>query len=301
MKRLLLTITVLSIVVTPLLAGGLKPTKITDEWKASMKEKAPARPTVPPKKKHKVLLFSLMTGYKHWVTPHTSEIVKIIGEKSGVYEVVACDKIEMFTKDNLAKFDAVILNNTCSARSHRNMFMDALGKGKKEEAAKLEQNLIDFVASGKGLIAIHGAITFLNNSEKFGDMLGGSFDFHPKQQEVVCTPVDPKHPLVKAFDGKPFVHVDEPYLFKGAYTKKNFRPLMVMDTSKLDCGKKTEAVQADVRYIAWIKKHGKGRVFYCSPSHNSQSFDDPRLMQFMLDGFQYAFGDLECDDSPLKK
>ena len=63
---------------------------------------------------------------------------------------------------------------------------------------------------------------FLNNSEKFGELLGGAFDFHPKQQEVVATAVDPDHPLVRAFEGKPFVHVDEPYLFKGEYDKKNF-------------------------------------------------------------------------------
>jgi type 1 glutamine amidotransferase len=300
MKRILLILTVLSIVNSPLIAG-LKAIKLTDEWKAKIKEKAPAMPTVIPAKKHKVLLFSLMTGYKHWVTPHTAEVVKIMGKKTGVYEVVESNDVKMFTAESLAKFDGVILNNTCSKGPGRNMFIDVLGKGKKDEAAKLEANLIDFVAKGKGLIALHGAIVILNSSEKFGEVLGGAFDFHPKQQEVVATPVDPDHPLVKAFEGKPFIHVDEPYLFKGAYKKKNFRPLMVMDTSKLDCGKKTEAVRADVRYIAWIKSHEKGRVFYCSPSHNAQSFEDPRLLKFMLDGFQYALGDLKCDDTPLKK
>ncbi len=42
--------------------------------------------------------------------------------------------------------------------------------------------------------------------------------------------VDPAHPLVAAFKGQPFVHVDEPYLFKNAYADKNFRPLLSMDT-----------------------------------------------------------------------
>jgi type 1 glutamine amidotransferase len=285
----------------PTLPADQPEIKITPEWKAKMEEKAPSEPSVKPAKKHKVFLFSLMTGFKHWVTPHAAEIVKIVGIKSGVYDVVESDDIRMFAADRLAPFDAVILNNTCSKGPGRNMFIDVLGKAKQGEAAKLERDLIDYVAGGKGLIVLHGAITFLNSSEPFGEVIGGAFDFHPKQQEIIATPVDPNHPLVRAFGDKPFVHVDEPYLFNGAYAKKNFRPLMVMDTSRLDCGNKTKEVQADVRYIAWVKRHGKGRVFYCSPSHNAQSFDDPRLMRFMLDCFQYALGDLRCDDAPMKQ
>ena len=140
-----------------------------------------------------------------------------------------------------------------------------------------------------------------NNSEKFSDLLGGSFDFHPAQQQVTVTPVEPDHPLVRAFDGKPLVHVDEPYLFNKAYRQKNFRPLLVMDTDKLNCGNRQEQVQADIRYVAWIKRHGQGRVFYVSPSHNAQSFEDPRLLRFLLDGIQYTVGELECDDTPRKQ
>jgi len=300
MRKVLPALALLALA-APALRGEQQEFKITPEWKARMEEKAPSEPAVKPARMHKAFLFSLMTGYKHWVTPHTAEIVKILGTKSGVYEVVESDDIRMFAADRLAPFDAVILNNTCSKGSGRNMFIDVLGKDKQDEAARLERDLIDYVAGGRGLIVLHGGITFLNSSEPFGEVIGGAFDFHPKQQEVVATPVDPGHPLVKAFGDKPFVHVDEPYLFGGAYTKKNFRPLMVMDTSRLDCGNKTREVKADVRYIAWIKRHGKGRVFYCSPSHNAQSFEDPRLMRFMLDGFQYALGDLPCDDAPMRK
>jgi type 1 glutamine amidotransferase len=52
-----------------------------------------------------------------------------------------------------------------------------------------------------------------------------------------------------------------------------------------------------VRYVAWIKPHGNGRVFYCSPSHFPESYQSATLLQFLLDGVQYAAGDLKCDDS----
>jgi type 1 glutamine amidotransferase len=175
------------------------------------------------------------------------------------------------------------------------MFWDLTKDEKK--ARLLEKSLIDHIAAGNGLVLMHGAITILNNSMEFGGMCGGSFDRHPKQQEVTCNLVDPNHPLVKPFKGKPLVHVDEPYLFKDAYYDMNFHPLMEMDVSKLK-GYKDDGTK---RYVAWIKKYKKGRVFFCSPSHNAQSFEKPELLQFTLNGIQYAAGDLECDDSPIKK
>lgn len=279
--------------------AGVKPFKVTPEWTARIEELAPEKPTAEPAKERRALLFSLMTGYRHWVTPHTAEVVKVLGSKSGAFTVVESNDVGMFEPDAIGRFDVIVLNNTCSRGKKRNLFLDATKDARK--AAELEKSLLAHIRGGKGLVAIHGAIVMQNNSAEFGEMLGGSFDFHPKQQQVICNVVDPEHPLVAAFDGKAFVHFDEPYLFKGAYKDKDFRPLLEMDTSKLSCKGKEESVRSDARYAAWIKKYGKGRVFYCSPSHNAQSFERPELLRFLLDGIQYAAGDIECDDSPAHK
>jgi type 1 glutamine amidotransferase len=95
------------------------------------------------------------------------------------------------------------------------------------------------------------------------------------------------------------MHVDEPYIFKNAYFDYNFHPLLAMDVSKLHS--LNQEISDPVVYVSWIKKYGSGRVFYVSPSHNAQSFEDPRLLQFYLDGLQYVTGDLICDDTPIKK
>jgi len=273
-------------------AAGAKPFKLTDAWKAKIEAMAPATPTVAPSKQHRVLVFSKMTGFRHWVTPHTAAVVKILGEKSGAYSVVASDDIENFEPENISRFDVIVLNNNCSNGKKRDLFWDATKDASR--AARLEQSLIDHVAAGAGLVVMHGAIVMQNNSPAFSRMVGGSFDRHPRQQEVVCRLVDPDHPLVQPFQGKPFVHIDEPYLFKNAYTNTNFRPLLEMDVSTLQ-GYTDNGVR---RYVAWIKRHGQGRVFYCSPSHNAQSFERPELLRFILNGIQYAAGDLDCDDTP---
>lgn len=295
MKRFLTIALVLAATVSWSEAKGLPAIKLTDEWKAQIEKIAPEEPAAKVNKKPTALIFSVMTGYKHWVTPHTTEMLRILGEKSGAYDVVVSDDVKNFEPDNIKKFDIIILNNNCSDRKKRDMFWDIT---KDEARARaLENSLIDHIAGGAGLVSIHGAITMQNNSKEFSSMCGGSFDRHPPQQKVICNLVDPDHPIVKPFDGKAYVHVDEPYLFKSAYNDMNFRPLMEMDVSSLK-GYKHNGVK---RYAAWIKRHEKGRVFYCSPSHNAQSFEDPELLQFILNGIQYAAGDLDCDDSPIKK
>lgn len=295
----------LLIIATITATAQQKEFKCTPEWVQKIEQMAPAKAEVQPKKTRKVLIFDRITGYDHWVTPHTTAVITVLGEKTGAYETTVTKDPFCFEAKNLKKYDAVVLNNTCSKGPRRDLILDALEEDTKlsEEqakikAAELEANLIKYVKKGGGLMVCHGAIVMQNNSMPFSKMVGGSFDYHPAQQEVTLELAELDHPLLKAFDGKAFVHIDEPYLFNKAYADKNFRPLLYMDTSKLKNKKKP--IDEKIKYVSWIKKHGKGRVFYVSPSHNAQSFEDARLLKFYLDGAQYVLGDLKCDDSPVK-
>lgn len=274
-------------------SGSHEPFEATEAWFDKIEAIAPSGSVVPPKEKRTALVFSLMTGFKHWCTPHTAGVVQILGEKSGAYEVVISDDLSHFEPDNIKRFDLIVLNNNCSTRPGRHLFFDALGD--MEKALALENSLLEHIASGNGLAVFHGGIVMLNESDDFSAAVGGSFDFHPKQQVVTGLLVEPEHPITSAFEGRPLVHFDEPYYFNRAYHDFNFRPLLEM---KLEEGQGKEADSVK-RYISWVKSYGNGRVFYCSPSHNAQSFEQASLLQFMLNGLQYAAGDLECDDEPL--
>ena len=285
-------------------AQSIKDFVISKEWLSKIEGIAPAAPTVKNVDKKKVLVFSKATGFYHWTIPHNIEMLKILAKKSNAFEIHVGYDIENFDKKNLKKYDAVILNNPNPKGPKRDLFYDLLKANTSLteeqiaiEAPKYEMNLINYVAKGGGLMLLHGAIVVQNNSGAFSKMTGGSFDYHPKQQRMHVKEVDVNHPLVRAFKGNGFTHVDEPYFFKNAYFEYNFRPLLYIEVDKLEGLKK--AVGNNINYISWIKRHGKGRVFYSSPSHNAQSLDNPELLQFFLDGMQYVVGDLKCDDSPI--
>jgi len=285
-------------------AQGLEEVELDAAWKDKIRELAPDQPTVKPEKVPRILVFTLSTGYQHWVVPHTTAMLEVLSDKTGAF--VMDQHADIKVLEGLKGYDAIILNNNCSADERRDLFWDELGKDKalteterEEKAARLEKNLIKFVKHGGGLMVIHGGIVMQNNSMEFSKMVGGSFDYHPVQQEVEVSLVEPGHPLLAGFKGQPFVHVDEPYIFKNAYFNFDFRPLLSMDATALHSLK--EDIKDPVIYISWIKRYGKGRVFYVSPSHNAQSFEDPGLLRYYLDGLQYVTGDLPCDDSPMKR
>jgi uncharacterized protein len=304
--QILLQILCLSIFSFNLNAQSMPKVELNTSWLNKIKELAPAKTHFPSSKTHKVLVFSLFTGFDHWVVPHTEAMMRIVTEKVGGFELTYTTDINYFDENTLQKFDAVVLNNNCSIRDKRDMFWDVFKNDKKldsiqaqKKAAKFEKYLLDYVKKGGGIMSIHGAITMQNYSEAFSEMMGGSFDYHPKQQNIDVKLVDAKHPLVQAFDGKGFSHIDEPYFFNNAYVSKNFRPLLYMEGSKIEGNKYPDGDEK--RYIAWIKKYGKGNILYTSPAHNAQSFSNPKLLQFFLDGLQFVVGDVQCDTSPIGK
>jgi len=287
-------------------AQNLEPLKITEDWLSQIENLVPSEPRIKTTVKRKILVFSKATGFDHWAIPHNIEVLKMYGKKTNAFEVHIGFDISNFDKRKLKNYDAVVLNNANPRGPKRDLFYDLLkdySSYTEQEilvkAAEYESNLISYVNKGGGLMILHGAIVIQNNSEAFSKMTGGSFDYHPKQQEIHIKEVDKNHPLVQAFHGEGLTHIDEPYFFKNAYFDYNFRPLLYFKVDEIE-GVKHEA-KNNINYVAWIKKHGKGRVFYSSPSHNAQSLNSSELLQFLMDGLQYVIGDFRVDDSPIKK
>ena len=176
----------------------------TPAWSAAVTEHAPAKPTRAAPRRQ-LLVFSLYTGFKHDVIPHVDRVFQILGEKSGAFETTITLDIEMLMPEKLASYDVLVLNNNCSKGPRRNLLLDELERNPKyqnmteserqQKSAAIEQSLLEFVSGGKGLVAMHGSPTLLNNSARFTEMLGAAFDYHPPNQEVTVRSVDDEHPV----------------------------------------------------------------------------------------------------------
>lgn len=277
-------------------------------WKDKITELAPEKANFPFKKKKKVLVFSLHTGFWHWVNPHTQAMIEIISDKSGTFEVTTSTDIAMMEKDALKQFDAVVFNNTNSKPEYRNLFVDKLSEDASLDSAavwakanKLEDNIIDYVKKGGGILLVHGGNTMLNNSPEFSKLAGGSFDYHTKQQAFQVRPVDTTHPLVQSLPQEGYNHVDEPYFYKGAYDELDFQPLTYFNNAEIEGQRKGKEKTSGKTYVSWIRKDGKGRTMYISTSHNAQSFENAAILAYFLDALQFVAGDVKVAYTPLGK
>lgn len=142
---------------------------------------------------------------------------------------------------------------------------------------------------------------------EFNKMLGGFFKFHWNDGQLIHVKVDePDHPLNAPFKGKPQLQiVDETYTFgRNVYSRSNLRVLKSVDYEKMSAEDKAKEQHPrdDGDYaLSWIRREGKGRVFYEAHGHNEKVYAITPLLEHVMLGIQYVLGDLPADDSPSVK
>ena len=256
-------------------ASGIPKEDIERIYKASP-AKAPAKPL----KGRKLLVFSRMEGYRHKSTPWGAEAVRIMGEKTGAYVAECSDDKSMFDRKNLFRFDAVVFNNNCNSG-----IVDPVRR----------KNLLDFVRSERGFVGIHSA-AHPEKWPEFVDLLGAYSVSHPWNagSSVTLTIEEPDHPVVKCFGGATFTHTDEIFQFKD-YTRKKLRVLVRLDIARTDM-KKPGIFRKDGDFgLVWVRKYGKGRVFYSALGHQNDAYWNPTILAHFLAGIQFAIGDLTAN------
>ncbi|MBN2311398.1 MAG: ThuA domain-containing protein [Candidatus Hydrogenedentes bacterium] len=250
-----------------------------------IEEAMPERPRVEPAKPRTLLVFTLCKGYAHSSIPFAAAALEIMGRKTGAFTAVVTDDPAVFAPGNLDRFDAVCMDNTTGE-----LFTDAASK----------ENLLEFVRAGKGIVGIHAATDCFPEWPEYGEMMGGYFDGHPwgAGDTVTVKLDDPGHDLCRAFLGQGFSVKDEIYQIRAPYSRDTLRVLLSLDTTKTDMSKGgIKRTDGDFA-VSWIRAYGHGRVFYNSLGHNHDIFWNPLILQYYLDGIQFALGDLPADTTP---
>jgi type 1 glutamine amidotransferase len=279
-------------VATGLLAQSPKELRqLKDEEIAKIKEAMPAKAVVTPEKPRRMLVFWRCETFFHTVIPVANEALKIMGEKTGAFEVTAVtDDYSVFTAETLKQFDAICLNNTTSLK------FDPKTTPERCKA------LMDFVKSGKGLVGIHAAADNFYQWPEGMEMMGNNFTGHPwGAGGTWAFKIDePDHPLMAPFKGRGFKLSDEIYrTARPLYSRDKQLVLMSLDTSDPTTRNVREWKDGDEDTgITWVKDWGEGRLFYCSLGHNDAIFMNPVILEHYLRGIQFAMGDFHVPTKP---
>jgi len=257
------------------------------------------------KQKIKALVFYKVFGYHHGSIPFANYALNQMALSSkGVLTLDFTNKVEDLSKENLAKYDVVIHNNT----TH-------IEKGLPDYAKVLNE----YIANGGGAVFIHaGSDCFATSLEK-GEKTptGGVFEGHPWRAggewafQLEC----PEHRLNHAFHGEGFLYQDEIYMYKKeSFSRERSRVLVSLDmdhsSNTIESVTKTlekegrQELLKDANPVSWVIADERGRVFNTNFGHRKQTFADKKIMQHLLDGICFAAGKIKAETTPsaeLKK
>jgi type 1 glutamine amidotransferase len=122
-------------------------------------------------------------------------------------------------------------------------------------------DLLSFVATGGGILAIHNGISFQKTTE-FAQLVGGIFTGHPPRKNLTYTYGNLMHPITEGL--VPFRLYEELYIFK-------FSPFIEL----------TIILESKGHPAGWVRPFGKGKVVYLSPGHDKSTFSNPTYREII--------------------
>lgn len=251
-----------------------------------IKQAVPSQSEVKPREPRKLLIINRCDGFKHSSIPYWDAALTVMGEKTGAFQATVVSDMAVFTEEGLKDFDAVCFNNTTHLT-----FTD-----------EQKQSLMNFVRGGRGIVGIHAAADNFYGWPEAQEMMSNIFTAHPWTAGGTWAVKidDPDHPLMRPFEGKGFKINDEIYRTKAPlYSRDKVRVLMSLDMSDetTRTARGVEPGDEDTG-ISWVRSFGEGRVFYSGLGHTHHITWNPAVLEHVLLGIQYAFGDLEADATP---
>ena len=259
---------------------------LSQDQLAVIENAVPSEATAKPKSERRILMFYRCEGFIHGSIPYANHAVATMATKTKAFTVDLADTYDVFTTENLAKYDCILLNNTTGMQFPTPMQQNAF---------------LDFVSGGKGLAGFHAASDNFGRHPECRALVGGQFAGHPwgGGGNWAFKLDDPEHVLNRAFNGKGFWKHDEIYQYNPETYQgpEVLRLLVSLDMNQEEVSKQIKDGPREVP-VSWIRKAGDGRVFYTNFGHREDTFNHPMILKHMLDGIQYALGDLEADATP---
>ena len=142
------------------------------------------------------------------------------------------------------------------------------------------KNLLGYVEEGGGFLPIHCASWCFSNEVGFDQLVGGRFKSHQTGVFKVRT-VESAHPAIQ---NVPEIEAWDESYFHSNHNDEGRIVLQVRDAMPGD-------PHTDPEPWTWIRKQGKGRVYYTASGHDQRVWSNPDFHSMLRAGILWAVGD----------
>ncbi|HUX83596.1 MAG TPA: ThuA domain-containing protein, partial [Chitinophagaceae bacterium] len=213
----------------------------------------------------RVLVFTKTAGYYHKSIPVAVAAIQKLGADHGFLVDTTSDATK-FTEDTLTQYSAVIfVSTTHEVLDYR-------------QQADFER----YIQAGGGYVGIHAASDGGYHWPWYGKLVGAYFTSHPAQQNARVVVQDKSFDDFKTLPDQ-WVRWDEWYNFRNI--DSGLHVLLTLDESSYHGG-----TDGKFHPVVWYHDYDGGRSFYMEFGHTDSSYYEPRVLQILLAGIQYAIG-----------
>ncbi|APU14827.1 ThuA domain-containing protein [Actinoalloteichus fjordicus] len=229
--------------------------------------------------RYSVLVFSKWTNFYHESIPAGIAAIEELGAAND-FEVEATDDAAAFTDENLARFDAIIFNNTNSTPESGDL-LDA------DQRAAFQR----YVQGGGGWTGLHAASASERDWDWYEGLVGAIFDQHPAIQPGRVKVLDRAHPSTA---GLPELWEREEEWYNWiANPTGNVHTL-----AQIKVRDGIEGLDEGVDHpFSWCQNYDGGRSWFTAGGHASEDFSDELFLDHLLGGIEWAAGAAEGDCS----
>jgi len=211
-------------------------------------------------------------GYVHDNIAASVAAMEKICEAEGMLTEVSDDP-DVFTPENLARFDALIFANTNN-------------KGFDTEAQK--KAFQEYIRGGGGFMAIHSSNATERDWPWYRAMVGGKFLRHPPHQEFDVLVTDPAHPSTSHLPERWTVR-DECYY--SYHLNPDIHVLLTADLNTIEDEQKSEypgEVFGSQFPLCWCHEFEGGRQWYTALGHDIEFYEDPLFVEHLRGGLRWV-------------
>ncbi len=207
----------------------------------------------------------VLSGSNHGFAESAAVIGAFLGDDPRMNITLTDDK-DILTAASLSEQDVCVFG-TGFTRTERHA--DGSATHHSDLTADQEEGLLQFVAGGKGLVGVHGTAWWIGG--RAVDLIGGHANWHPPGLTFTVNVEDSAHPIMQGIED--FEVEDEIYMT--AYDPA----IHILASAQW---------HEKAHPMAWVKAYDRGRVFYTTLGHTSDTFKRPAMRQMLRQGVRWA-------------